>query len=166
VAEEAGLAVGFYGSSPEVIAAIVRNVTQRHPRLKLVYSFSPPFRPLTREEDEDVVRQINASGAQILFLGLGCPKQELWMNEHRGRVGATMLGVGWAFDILAGTSQTAPPWIQKIGMEWFYRLLENPRKLWWRHLKNYPRFVVLILLQILGLRRFRGFRAAPGSGPG
>jgi N-acetylglucosaminyldiphosphoundecaprenol N-acetyl-beta-D-mannosaminyltransferase len=144
--------VGFYGSTDEVIDKLSQNITAQFPTLKLAFAFSPPFRSLTPDEDEEIVRKINQSGARILFVGLGCPKQERWMSEHRGRVGATMLGVGWAFDVVAGLSKTAPSWIQNIGMEWFYRLMLNPRKLWRRHLTHNPRFVVLILRQLWGVR--------------
>lgn len=142
--------VGFYGSTDKVIEKLARNVRTQFPTLQVAFTFSPPFRSLTSDEDEEIVRKINESGARILFVGLGCPKQERWMNEHRGRVRATMLGVGWAFDVAAGESKTAPGWVQNIGMEWFLRLILNPRKLWRRHLKHNPRFIVLILRQLWG----------------
>jgi len=144
-----GIPVGFYGSTPEVITDLQRNITRRFPALAVPFCYSPPFRPLTPQEDEESVSMINRSGIRILFVGLGCPKQERWMKEHRGRVSATMLGVGWAFDVLAGRSKTAPAWVQYIGMEWLYRLVLNPRKLWRRHLKHNPRFVILALHQLL-----------------
>lgn len=148
MASREGIPVGFYGSTPEVADALRTNVTRRFPMLRVPFCYSPPFRPLTPEEDDRIVCEINESGVRILFVGLGCPKQEHWMSEHRGRVSATMLGVGWTFDVLAGTSKRAPAWIRNIGMEWLYRLVLNPGKLWRRHLKHNPRFVVLILRQL------------------
>jgi N-acetylglucosaminyldiphosphoundecaprenol N-acetyl-beta-D-mannosaminyltransferase len=96
------------------------------------------------------VRRINASSARILFVGLGCPKQEKWMAEHRGKVNAVMLGVGAAFDFHAGVKSQAPAWMQKIGLEWFYRFATEPRRLWRRYLYNNPRFVFLALADLLG----------------
>jgi N-acetylglucosaminyldiphosphoundecaprenol N-acetyl-beta-D-mannosaminyltransferase len=149
-----GIPVGFFGSSPEVIADLTINLAKRHAGLQIAFAHAPPFRPLTAAEDAEIVRSINESGVRILFVGLGCPKQERWMSEHRGQIAATMLGVGWAFDVLAGHSRTAPGWVQRSGLEWVYRLVLNPRKLWKRHLKHNPRFVVLILNQLLRLRLF------------
>ncbi|MGB8363377.1 MAG: WecB/TagA/CpsF family glycosyltransferase [Rhizomicrobium sp.] len=154
MAAREGISIGFYGSSPAVIADLVKAAASCFPGLKIVYSCSPPFRPLSQEEDERIVEDIKKSGVRLLFVGLGCPKQERWMFEHRGRIPAVMLGVGWTFDVLSGHSEMAPQWIQNIGMEWFYRLVRNPGKLWKRHFKNNPRFIVLAAMQILGLRQF------------
>jgi N-acetylglucosaminyldiphosphoundecaprenol N-acetyl-beta-D-mannosaminyltransferase len=151
-----GIPVGFYGSTPEVVRDLRRRVMERFSSLQISFCYSPPFRALTDEEDSSICDAINRSGARILFVGLGCPKQERWMCEHRGRVTATMIGVGWAFDILAGRSKTAPTWIQKMGMEWLYRLAQNPRKLWRRHLKHNPRFVVFLLSRLLLRKRGAG----------
>ena len=148
MAAQEQIPVGFYGSTPEVIQEVVENVKRRFATLNVAYAFSPPFRPLTPEEDDAIVNDIKRSGVRILFVGLGCPKQERWMNQHRGRVPATMLGVGWAFDVLAGRSKAAPGWMQKIGMQWLYRVVLNPKKLWWRYLKTNPRFALLILRQL------------------
>jgi N-acetylglucosaminyldiphosphoundecaprenol N-acetyl-beta-D-mannosaminyltransferase len=158
LASHEGIPVGFYGSTRKVIASIVRNVTLRFPSLKVAFKYSPPFRPMTAEEAADTVDRINQSGVRILFVGLGCPRQERWMNDHRSLLHCVMIGVGWAFDVVAGHSKTAPVWIQKSGMEWFYRLVLNPKKLWRRHLKNNPRFLLFLALQIAGLKRF-GVRA-------
>ncbi len=153
-ASREGLPVGFYGSTPETLEKLKTNLQARYPSLKIVYSYAPPFRSLTAEEDEEVVKAINDSGARILFVGLGCPKQERWMAAHKGRVQAVMLGVGAAFDFLAGVKPQAPRWMQCAGLEWFFRLLTEPRRLWRRYLYNNPRFVLLVLLQLLGLRRY------------
>ena len=123
-----------------------------------------PFRPLTEEEDGEVVRQIHESGARILFIGLNTPKQDYWMAAHKGRVRAVMIGVGAAFDFLAGTKPQAPRWMMRIGMEWAFRLATEPRRLWKRYLKHNPRFVVLFAGQlvkerVLGGRQSRECRA-------
>ncbi|UTF51316.1 WecB/TagA/CpsF family glycosyltransferase [Desulfomicrobium sp. ZS1] len=143
--------VGFYGASAEVLAAMITTFRRRFPGLDIVYACSPPFRNQTRDEDEAVVRDINASGARILFVGLGCPKQERWMHQHKGRVQAVMLGVGAAFDFHAGAIPQAPSWMQERGLEWLFRLCVEPRRLWKRHLLHNPRFVILSILELLGL---------------
>ena len=149
-----GVPVGFYGGHPEALEALVRNLGARFPGLRVVYAYSPPFRPLTPEEDEKVTEEINASGARILFVGLGCPKQEWWMAEHKGRVRAVMIGVGAAFDFHAGRVRQAPVWMQRAGLEWLFRLVQEPRRLWRRYLKHNPRFLLLAFLQLTGMRRF------------
>ena len=152
-AEEQGIPIGFYGSTPAVLDRIGAVIRERWPQLKVPYCYSPPFRPLTPQEDAEVVRAINDSGARIIFIGLNTPKQDYWMAEHRGRVSAVLLGVGAAFDFLAGTKAQAPRWVMSIGMEWFFRLVTEPRRLWKRYLKHNPRFVLLFALQLLGLKR-------------
>jgi N-acetylglucosaminyldiphosphoundecaprenol N-acetyl-beta-D-mannosaminyltransferase len=149
-----GLPVGFYGGAPEVLRRLIEVVADRFPELQIAYAFSPPFRALTAEEDERAVYDINRSGARILFVGLNTPKQDYWMAAHKGRVQAVMVGVGAAFDFLAGTKPQAPRWMMRIGMEWFFRLATEPRRLWKRYLKHNPRFVVLFALQLLGLKKF------------
>lgn len=152
--------VGFYGASPQVLDQLVKRVQARFPALQIAYAFSPPFRPLTPEEDEQVVHEINQSGARVLFIGLNTPKQDLWMAAHRGRVQVVMLGVGAAFDFLAGSKPQAPRWMMRMGLEWLFRLATEPRRLWKRYLKHNPRFVVFFGMQLLGLRRYR---LEPGS---
>ena len=153
-AEREGIPVGFYGGSPQVLQQLVAEAFRRFPCLKVGYAFSPPFRPLTEEEDCRVTSEIVRSQAKILFVGIGSPKQELWMAAHVGRIPAVMLGVGAAFDFLAGAKPQAPRWMMRIGMEWFFRLATEPRRLWKRYLKHNPRFVMLFALQLLGLKKF------------
>lgn len=148
-----GIAVGFFGGSQQVLDRLVAVVKQRFPALRVAYAFSPPFRPLTAEEDERVIDEINRSDTRILFIGLNTPKQDYWMAAHRGRVRAVMVGVGAAFDFIAGSKPQAPRWMMRIGAEWFFRLLTEPRRLWKRYLKHNPRFVVLFGLQLLRARR-------------
>ncbi len=153
--------VGFYGGSPESLQDMVENLKKFFPDLNIAYTYSPPFRPLTAQEDEQISREIEASGAKILFVGLGCPKQERWMADHKDRLNVVMLGVGAAFDFHSGRLKRAPRWLQKIGLEWVFRLIMEPRRLWKRYLRHHPRFVALVALQLLGLFRneeARGFR--------
>jgi len=153
-AAKEGIPVGFYGGRPDVLERLLSKAKERYPSLKIAYAYSPPFRKLTKEEDEAIVKAINESGARILFVGLGCPKQERWMGEHKGRVRAVMLGVGAAFDFFAGVKPKAPRWMQQMGLEWLFRLMTEPRRLWRRYFRHNPRFVILFLLQLAGIRRF------------
>ena len=153
-AAKSGVPVGFFGGTPEALKGIIRNLEARFPEMQVAYAFSPPFRPLNSDEDAEIVAKINASGARILFVGLGCPKQERWMAAHVGRVQAVMLGVGAAFDFHAGTIRQAPHWMQRNGLEWLFRLLAEPKRLWKRYLINNPRYVVNILLQLSGLKKY------------
>ncbi len=153
-AAEAQVPVGFHGGSPETLRVLAATVRQRYPSLPVAYAEAPPFRPLTLAEQTAAVSTINASGARILFVGLGCPKQERWMVAHRGRVNAVMLGVGNVFDVLSGRVPMAPKWIRSSGLEWLFRLLMEPRRLWRRYAKHNPRFAVLLTLQLFGLIHF------------
>lgn len=153
-AEKDNLKVGFYGGKPEVIEAIKQRAAKDFPNLQIVYACSPPFRPLTEEEDRQIIEEINDVGAQILFMGLGCPKQELWMAAHRPRVKALMLGVGASFDFYAGNISECPAWLGSLGLEWFYRLSQEPRRLWRRYLILNPRFMTQAALQLSGLKKF------------
>ncbi len=143
--------VGFYGGTPEVIELLVEQMQSRFAGLNVAFAVSPPFREMSRQEDLEVVEQINSSGARILFVGLGCPKQEIWMAEHKGKVNAVMLGVGAAFDFHAGVKRQAPAWMQRAGLEWLFRLFTEPRRLWKRYLYHNPRFLVLAIYDLLGL---------------
>jgi N-acetylglucosaminyldiphosphoundecaprenol N-acetyl-beta-D-mannosaminyltransferase len=152
-AEQEQLPVGFYGGSWAVLRRLVETVAERYPRLRVAYAWSPPFRPLGLEEDLRIADEINRSGARILFVGLSSPKQDRWMAAQRGRVRAVMLGVGAAFDFLAGAKPQAPRWMMGLGLEWLFRLGSEPRRLWRRYLKHNPRFVLLFALQLLGFHR-------------
>ncbi len=139
------------GVRPEVLEKLVERMQVRFPGLNVAYTYSPPFRALSQHEDEEICQMIKESGLRILFVGLGCPKQERWMAEHQERISAVMLGVGAAFDFHAGVISQAPSWIQNLGMEWVYRFLQEPRRLWKRYLIQNPRFVVLALADLLGI---------------
>jgi N-acetylglucosaminyldiphosphoundecaprenol N-acetyl-beta-D-mannosaminyltransferase len=148
-ASEEGIPVGFYGGSPAVLEAFLHRVEHDWPGLRVTYAWSPPFRDLTDEEDRRVVEEINSAGTRMLFVGIGCPRQEIWMSHHRGRVDAVMLGVGAAFDFLAGVKKQAPSVMQRTGTEWVFRFVTEPRRLWRRYLKHNPRFAVLLGAQLL-----------------
>jgi N-acetylglucosaminyldiphosphoundecaprenol N-acetyl-beta-D-mannosaminyltransferase len=145
--------VGLYGGTPELLDSFVRVLKGRYPEIQVTCQIAPPFRPLTAEEDAEVTREIVASGARILFVGIGCPKQEKWMAEHKGRIPAVMLGVGAAFDFHTGRVRQAPRWMQVAGLEWVFRLVMDPRRLWKRYAKHNPRFVGLFLRQLLRTHR-------------
>lgn len=142
--------IGFLGGSPDVLEHMVGNLKTRFPSMNVTYRFSPPFRPLSPEEDRRIVEDLNTSGARILFVGLGCPKQERWMAAHKDNVRAVMLGVGAAFDFHSGNKRQAPKWMQAIGLEWLFRFAQEPQRLWRRYLVYNSRFMVLILGQLLG----------------
>ena len=148
-ADKSGVAIGFYGGSEAALERLLGEVKRRYPGLRIVFSMSPPFRPLSEAEDESIVKRISDSGARWLFVGLGCPKQEAWILSHEDRIPAVMLGVGAAFDFLAGSKPQAPRWMMRHGLEWAFRLAAEPRRLAGRYLKHNPRFVVLFLLQWL-----------------
>jgi len=143
-----GVPVGFYGGSAEAIGRLVPNLVARFPDLRVVFAESPPFRPLTAEEDERAVERIRASGARLLFVGLGCPKQERWMATHRQRLPLVQIGVGAAFDFHAGLVRQAPPALQRMGLEWAFRLAMEPRRLAGRYSRHNPRFVWQLLRQL------------------
>jgi N-acetylglucosaminyldiphosphoundecaprenol N-acetyl-beta-D-mannosaminyltransferase len=148
-AERAGVPVGFYGGSQATLDALAATVRFRHPNLNVAYVESPPFRPLSPEEDLAVVDRIASSQARLLFVGLGCPKQEHWIVDHLGRVHAVMFAVGAAFDFIAGTKRRAPRWMQRSGLEWVFRFVTEPRRLAMRYLKHNPRFIFRFLRQLL-----------------
>lgn len=147
------LSVGFYGGKQEVIDAIKERARKELPRLQIAYAFSPPFRQLTGEEDAAVTAEINRAQPDILFMGLGCPKQENWMAAHRDKVKAVMLGVGASFDFYAGNVKESPEWLGKLGLEWLYRLTQEPKRLWRRYLILNPRFMWLATLQLLKAKK-------------
>lgn len=140
----------LYGGSPQSLQLLQRRLLEAFPALRIAGAHAPPFRPLTPEEDEAEVRDIVASGAGTVWVGLGCPKQELWMAAHRDRIPAVLLGVGAAFDYHAGTLRRAPLWMQRCGLEWLYRLAKEPRRLWRRYLHTNSVFVLGALRQLLG----------------
>jgi N-acetylglucosaminyldiphosphoundecaprenol N-acetyl-beta-D-mannosaminyltransferase len=152
-ANERGDRIFLYGSTPQTLDALEARLHDTFPTLRIAGRWSPPFRELTPDEDEAVVRRINDSGAQVVFVGLGCPRQETWMRAHRGRIRAVMVGVGAAFDFHAGTIRRAPRWMRASGLEWVHRLAAEPRRLWKRYLVTNTAFVAGALRQLWSQRR-------------
>jgi N-acetylglucosaminyldiphosphoundecaprenol N-acetyl-beta-D-mannosaminyltransferase len=144
-----GIPIALYGGTQESLTAFVEFLHKSFPAIEVVCQIAPPFRQLTPEEDATYSHKIIESGARIVFVGIGCPKQELWMAKHKGLIPAVMIGVGAAFDFHSGRVQQAPNWMQKIGLEWLFRLSREPKRLWKRYLFHNPRFLFLFLLQWL-----------------
>jgi len=145
----------LYGGAEGVPELLATRLADRFPGLEITGAFAPPFRPLTDAEDEEIVQRINAARPDIVWVGLSTPKQERWMASHLGRLEApVMVGVGAAFDFHAGLKRQAPKWIQGTGLEWLFRLITEPRRLWRRYLRNNPVFLASVALQATGLRRY------------
>lgn len=151
-AQKSGVSVFFLGSENETLEKIRTRLAKDFPQLKIAGMLSPPFRPLSTAEDSAIVERINQSGAGLVFVSLGCPKQEMWMSEHRGRVKGTMIGLGGAFPVYAGVKQWAPKWVRNNGLEWLYRLLQEPGRLWKRYASTIPPFIWLAIKQIVKAR--------------
>jgi N-acetylglucosaminyldiphosphoundecaprenol N-acetyl-beta-D-mannosaminyltransferase len=147
-AAKENISVYCYGSTEETLRLLRGQLAAAFPTLEIT-SESPPFRALPTNEDDLAVERINSSGAGIVFVGLGCPKQECWMAEHRGRINAVMIGVGAAFDFHAGTIKRAPKWMQNAGLEWLHRLASEPRRLWKRYLVTNTLFIIGAAKQLL-----------------
>lgn len=145
----------FFGGNAGVPEVLAERLKRKIPGLQITGTHSPPFGPVTPEEDEAIVRRINESAPDIVWVGLSTPKQEKWMHEHLGRVRApVMIGVGAAFDFNAGLKRQAPHWMQRAGLEWLFRLVTEPRRLWRRYAFSIPVFLWNICLQATGARRF------------
>ncbi|MCR5250266.1 MAG: WecB/TagA/CpsF family glycosyltransferase [Lachnospiraceae bacterium] len=138
---ETGTKHFFYGSTEKTISELEKKLKENYPFLQIAGMYSPPFRELTPEEDEEAVRMINESGADLVWIGLGAPKQERWMKAHEGRIKGLMLGVGAGFDFHAGTIDRAPRFIQSIGLEWLYRMFQDPGRLVKRYLITNTKFI-------------------------
>lgn len=135
----------FYGSTEKTLANLRENLHIAYPGLNIKGMYSPPFRKLTPEEDAEVIRMINESGADIVWVGLGAPKQEEWMRDHKGKINAVMMGVGAGFDFHAGTLKRAPLWIRRIGLEWLFRLFKEPVRLFKRYVVYNIKFMLYLL---------------------
>ena len=153
-AAKAAIPIYLYGSTEEVLALLERNLMLQFPDLQIAGAESPPFRPLTPEEDAEVVRRINDSGAGIVFIGLGCPKQDHFAADHAATVGGVQVCVGAAFEFHAGTKSTAPKWMQRRGLEWVYRLTCEPRRLWRRYLHTNSYFLYKWVVATMRRRKF------------
>jgi len=154
--QEMGYRHYFYGGAPGVPEELSEKLKGQFPQLNVAGVCSPPFRPMTAEEDARQVEMINQATPDVLWVGLGCPKQERWMREHRDRLRVPVLvGVGQAFDIHSGRSKQAPKWLREHGLEWLYRLLCEPRRLWRRYLLYNSEFIFWESLELLRLNWFR-----------
>jgi len=143
----------FYGSTDAVLKKMLENIKKTYPSLKINGSYSPPFRQLEEAEKDSIVKDINNSGADIIWVGLGYPKQEIWMYEYRKLIKRPVLiGVGAAFDFLSGNKAQAPLWMQNAGLEWLFRLFCEPKRLWRRYLANNTLFMLFLLKEALFLK--------------
>lgn len=139
----------FLGGTTEAKEELKKVLQSHFPGIQITGQLSPPFRALTPEEEKNIVNEINAGSPDILWVGFGSPTQELWMHNHLGKINVpVMVGVGAAFDFLSGRKRQAPHWIQRIGMEWLFRLLSEPARLWPRY-RQYPRFMFLVIKELL-----------------
>ena len=152
-AAERGISVAFYGSTEDSLAGLRVALAQRFPTLRVAITIAPPFRALDADETEAFCRQISASGAGLVFVGLGCPKQEIWMAANRHQISAVTLGVGAAFEFIAGTVRRPPVWMQGLGLEWLGRLWAEPRRLWSRYLVTNSVYIGYVLHEFLLRKR-------------
>ena len=141
VSKQYGYKHYFYGSSKEVTDVMIKNINDRYPGIDIAGVFNPPYRPLSREEDEEVIKKIREADPDFIWVGLGAPKQEIWMADHKGKLPGVMVGVGAAFDYLAGNIKRAPLWMQKANLEWLYRLYQDPKRLFKRYVVTNSSFI-------------------------
>lgn len=145
----------FYGGEPGVPELLAGSIQERFPGLVVAGTYSPPFRNLNKEEDEEIIKKIKSTSPDFVWIGLGTPKQEKWMADHVERLdGAVLVGVGAAFDFHSGRKRQAPKWIRRSGFEWLFRLMTEPKRLWKRYLVNNPLFLSKLLLQELNIVRY------------
>ena len=145
----------FFGGAPGVAEALARALSERFPGLRVVGTYTPPFRPLNAEEEAELRAQVAKAKPDFFWVGLSTPKQERFMAVHRGMPGVgVMIGVGAAFDMHSGRTRQAPRWMQRNGLEWLFRMVQEPRRLFWRYARNNPAFILRAALQLLGLRRY------------
>lgn len=150
-----GLRHFFYGGAPGIADALAQRMAERFPGLVVAGTWCPPFRPLTPDEDAGIVARINESNADVVWVGLSTPKQERWMHQHRDVLNVPlMVGVGAAFDMHTGRLKQAPAWMREHGLEWFYRLVQEPRRLWHRYIVLGSQFAFNASLELAGLKRF------------
>lgn len=135
----------FYGSTRETLDMLGKKLSESYPGIEVAGMYSPPFREMTEDEDRQVTLEINNSKPDFVWVGLGAPKQEIWMSGHRDKINGLMIGVGAGFDYFAGNIKRAPMWMQKLSLEWLYRLLQDPKRLWRRYLETNTRFIMLVL---------------------
>ncbi len=154
ISEEKNLSIFLYGSTDDTLTQIVSKAKVEFPNLELNV-YSPPFRTMTDTEKEDIVTMINQKNPDFIFVALGCPKQEKWMAEHKNKINSCMIGLGGALEVYADIKDRAPQWMQDYSLEWMYRLMQDPRRLWKRYLVTNTLFVFLLFIQIVKVRVFR-----------
>lgn len=137
----------FYGSTKETLEKLQRTLRERYPNLQICGMYSPPFRTLTEQEDVEVMRTINTAHPDFVWVGLGAPKQEIWMAEHQWKINGLMIGVGAGFDYYAGNIKRAPLWMQNHNLEWLYRLMQDPKRLFFRYLNTNTKFICNALIR-------------------
>jgi exopolysaccharide biosynthesis WecB/TagA/CpsF family protein len=152
-ANEQNLRLFLYGSTEKTLRLFQENIAKNFPQIQLVGHHVDRFRDATKEEDEEDIKKINQSGAQLILVGRGCPRQEIWVAEHIGKINGVMMAVGAAFDFHASTLKQAPAWMQNNGLEWLFRLIQEPGRLWKRYLFTNSTFIYLILLKIVKLHK-------------
>lgn len=136
----------FYGSKEETLELLHQKLTKNYPGIQIAGMYSPPFRPMTEEEDEEIIKKINESNPDFVWVGLGAPKQERWMAAHQGKIDGLMLGVGAGFDYYAENIKCAPIWMQKHNMEWLYRLIQDPKRLFKRYWSTNTKFIWHVMI--------------------
>jgi len=167
IADGRGYSSFFYGDSEDTLAALRANLERRYPGHKIVGTLSPPFRPLTEAEEAAHVEMINRAAPDVLWVGLGLPKQEMWIARNRDRLRVPLaVGVGAAFKFLAGTVQRAPQWVGRMGLEWLWRLAHEPKKCWRRCLVDGPQFLFHVGLELSGIRKYGAAAESAGTGHG
>jgi N-acetylglucosaminyldiphosphoundecaprenol N-acetyl-beta-D-mannosaminyltransferase len=149
-----GIGVYFYGSTPDVLSKLSDNLKARFPLLQIAGMRASKFGTLSQSERDTVADQVKRSGASMVFVGLGCPRQEIWAYEFRERLAMPIISVGAAFPFIAGVTPQAPVWMQDRGLEWLFRLGVEPRRLWWRYVLLNPTYLILVALQAAGLLAF------------
>lgn len=149
LAQAQNVSVFFAGSQPDILSLMQKRLEQEFPKLKIAGMEPLPFRPMTEIEDKALIKMINNSGAGLVFVSLGCPKQEKWMAEHQDKIHAVMIGVGGVFPVYAGIHKRAPRLVRDLGFEWLYRWLQEPRRLWNRYTQTIPAFMWLAFKQLL-----------------
>lgn len=152
------LPVYFYGGTQEMLDRADAYVKKEYPQLKVAGLYSPPFRPLTADEENEIAANINASGAGLVFVFLGCPKQERWMAAMKGKVNAVMTGVGGSIPVTIGMQKRAPLWMQKAGLEWLYRFAQEPKRLFKRYAYTNSKFVWIMTKAFIKLRILKPLR--------
>ncbi|HEV2708946.1 MAG TPA: WecB/TagA/CpsF family glycosyltransferase [Edaphobacter sp.] len=158
-----GTSIYLYGSTKPIVTSLAESLTRMFPEINIVGSEPSAFRKLNPDEKAALQQRIQSSGASIVFVGLGCPRQEVFTYELRGSLSAPVLAVGAAFPLLAGTLPQAPPWMQRFGLEWLFRFLAEPRRLWRRYLYLNPAYLILVALQGFGLRHFSPQGSSPAN---